>query len=439
MTILRLFIKDENLNEVNWQTVENIEVADYGQAPLSDLVQMEFDNIEIYLAPYLTTILKVELGAISDKKINDELLLNLVEEHLAEDIENCKPILMRLNDGIDYAAILNRSFYQELLAKLSNNIKQVKFIQPFPYITHLEPDTWTIYLIGADKFIRTSQYEYYILDDKEPIPEVLEQLLTGYVQDSIVLYAEDENVGKILNQKYKLNCKLYAELDYGLLNWNLYNEKSKRFDIKLHKDTQNHLVKSGKMLGIYVVIFAVFWVMNLFYMVYEKHKLQNQISMDLQGITASANFGPNLLSQVDDKLLAMEHDKGFYAPSDMISLFDVFLKSMPDVNNDMIEGVQYSGSQLNIFLSNDFNPSKFGNDQAILLTKRIKADIQDYKTYQAAQNKSNSQNNNGGGVLSNTDVNSNSSSSASLQDSAWVITLQLISRMDSLNDSSSSK
>jgi hypothetical protein len=113
----------------------------------------------------------------------------------------------------------------------------------------------------------------------------------------------------------------------------------------------------------------------------------------------------------------------------------VFLKSMPELDNGMILGLQYSASQLNVFLSSQFNPKYFSNDRGIMATKRVKADITDYKSYQTAQSSNNSQNNNGGGVLSNTDANS-TSTGTTLQDAAWVISLQLISRMDSLNDSS---
>ena len=51
----------------------------------------------------------------------------------------------------------------------------------------------------------------------------------------------------------------------------------------------------------------------------------------------------------------------------------------------MIAGIQYSGSQLTVFLNSQFDPSGFPNDQIILATKRIGADIYDYKTYQAGQ------------------------------------------------------
>ncbi len=435
MTILRLFIDSEDLNLVNWQLVDNVTISNSGQADISEAMQLEFDNVEIYLAPYLATILKVELGEISDRKINDELLLGLVEDSLAEDIENCKPILMRLTDGIDYVAILHRNFYQELLEKLANNVKQIKFIQPFPFITRLEQNLWTVYLVGADKFIRVSQYEYYLLDDQEPIPELLEQMLASYEHDSLLIYANDDNVVKAISDKFNLNCKIISELDYGLLNWNLYNEKSKRFNIKLNKDTVTSIVQFGKVAGVFAVIFAFFWFMNLFYLIYQRHKLQTDISGDLAGIITNTDFNPNLISQVDEKLITMEHQKGLYAPSDMVRLFDVFLKSIPSIDNSMIQGIQYSGSQLNVFLNSQYDPSHFANDQGIMLTKRIKSDLTDYKTYQAAQASDNSQNNNGGGVLSNTDANSNSTNNATLQDTAWVISLQLISRMDHFDDS----
>jgi hypothetical protein len=99
----------------------------------------------------------------------------------------------------------------------------------------------------------------------------------------------------------------------------------------------------------------------------------------------------------------------------------------------MIAGIQYSGSQLTIFLNSQFDPSSFPNDQIILATKRISADIYDYKTYQASQNTSSSQTNNGGGTLADSS-GSSTTNAAVMQDAAWVINLQIISRMDNLDE-----
>jgi len=434
MSLLRLFIDNEDLTTVNWQSFEGADLSDSGTANLDELLQTTFEAIEVYLSPYLATIIRTTLGDVSDKKINEEFLLGSVEESLAEDVENCKPVLMRMSDGNDYVAILNRVFYQHLLDKLSSYVKQVRFIQPFPYATHYEDGLWTIYLVGKNKFIRTSAYEYFILDDAEPIPQLLEDLLGTYTGDSVILYSENHGVSEIIEQKYKIECKQYAELSYGIANWNFYNEKSKRFNIKLNHDTKKQVMSVGRYIGVFAAIFIVFWIINLGYLIVQKNRLENQVSQDLGGIMNGVKFSPNLLSQVDEKISSMQHDKGLYANSDALRLFSIFLSSMPEVSNNMIQGIQYSGSQLTVFLNSQFDPSQFGNDRSVLATKRISADITDYKTYQAAQASDNSKNN-GGGVLSNTDPNAGSSSTSTMTDAAWVITLQIISRMDSLNDS----
>ena len=142
----------------------------------------------------------------------------------------------------------------------------------------------------------------------------------------------------------------------------------------------------------------------------------------------------NLLSQVDDKLTDMEHEKGLYAPSDMSSLLDVFLRTMPNIDNNMILGIQYTGTTLNLFLNSQFDASQFSNAKTIFSTKRILATINDYKTYQASQATGSSQNNNSGGIAdTNSDNSSGGSSNAALQDTSWVVTLQVISRSDSLD------
>ncbi len=434
MTLLRIFIEKEDLSAVSWQSLNGSELTDSGVAPLEELVGENLDAIEVYLSPYLATIIKTNLGDVSDKRINDEFLLGAVEDNLAEDIEECKPILMRMSDGVDYIAILNRNFYLLLLNKLSNHVKQVRFIQPFPYTTVFEEGSWTVYLVGNNKFVRTSLYEYFILDDAEPVPETLLDLLQTYEKDSIIVYSENSQVVELLSSKYKLDCKQYAELTYGVANWNFYNEKSKRFNIKINEDSKAKLIRLGRFVGVYASIFAIFWIINLGFLMVQKNRIQSQITKDLSGIIDGIKFTPNLWSQVDEKILDLQHSKGIYADSDALRLFSIFLKTMPEVNNNMIQGIQYSGSQLTVFLNSQFDPSQFPNDRSVLATKRIQADITDYKTYQTAQSDANSKNN-GGGVLSNTDPNSmGTSSNSTMADAAWVISLQIISRMDTTND-----
>lgn len=433
MRLLRFFIENEDFTNVNWHLVEGNDLSDSGTTNnLDELLQNSLAAIEVYLSPYLATIVRISLGDVSDKKINDEFLLGAVEDNLAEDVENCKPILMRMSDGNDFVAVLNRFFYQTLLGKLVNQVKQVRFIQPFPYATHYEEGLWTVYMLGSNKFIRTSSFEYFLLDDTLPIPDLLDQLLSTYTADKLILYAEDPQVGELIKQKYALEIMQYAELSYGVASWNFYNEKSKIFNIKLNDETRAKIFSLSRYAAVYGLVFVIFWLINLGYLMVNKSLLEQQISSNLDGIVTTVQFNPNLLAQVDEKIADLEHDKGLYASSDALSLFSTFLKSMPQVSNNMIQGLQYSGSQLKVFLNSQFDPVSFPNNKNVFASKRIDAEITDYKTYQASLD-SNDSKNNGGGVLSNTDSKPGGAA-ASLSEVAWVITLQLITRMETYND-----
>mgnify|MGYP006340924407 FL=1 len=188
MTILRVFIHNEDLMACNWQLYDALEQTGAGSDSLAAIMKIPFDAVEVYLSPHLATIFKAELGAVSDRRISDELLLGVIEDNLAEEIDECKPILMRLTDGASYIAVLTRNFYQRLLESLSEHVKQVKFIQPFSYASHYQNNLWTVFLIGEHKYVRTSQFEYFLLDDAAPLPLLLESMLENYTEDSLILY-----------------------------------------------------------------------------------------------------------------------------------------------------------------------------------------------------------------------------------------------------------
>ena len=432
MTILRVFIHNEDLMVCNWQLYDALEQTGAGSDSLSSIMKIAFDSVEVYLSPHLATIFKAELGAVSDRRISDELLLGVIEDNLAEEIDECKPILMRLTDGESYIAVLTRNFYQRLLESLSEHVKQVKFIQPFSYASHYQDELWTVFLIGEHKYVRTSQFEYFLLDDAAPLPLLLESMLENYTEDSLILYCEDVAVQEYLEQKYSIKCQLYTEFNYGTLLWNFYNEKSKRFNLKLTPEAKTALFKLSKSAGVLLIIYLIYWLLNLGVLVYEKHKLEKQVIQDLNGVVKIERFTPNLLATVDDKLNTLSHDKGMYSQNDYVFLFATFLKTMPDVNKNMLAGSKYSAQHLQIFLNSQYDPAQFNNDKVILLNKRILATITDYKSYLASQDSA-SKSNNGGGVLDNMDANG--SATAQMPDPAWVISLQIISSMDELNDS----
>lgn len=432
MTILRVFIHNEDLTECNWQLHDGFEQSGEGSDSLQSVMKIPFDSVEVYLSPHLATIFKADLGAVSDRKISDDLLLGVIEDSLAEEMDECKPILMRLTDGDAYIAVLTRSFYEYLLSCLSEHVKQVKFIQPFSYASQYQDKLWTVFLIGEYQYIRTSQFEYFLLDDALPIPLLLESMLENYTEDSIVLYCEDDEVVKYLEKKYSIKCLVQHEFNYGTLLWNFYNEKSKRFNLKLTPESRSGILTLIKSAAVFLGIYVIYWLLNLGVMIYQKNKLQQQVIQDVSGIVQMDKFSPGLLATIDDKFNSLSHDKGVYSQNDYVALFATFLKTMPDVNKNVIVGSKYSGSSLKIFLNSQYDTAQFNNDKIILLNKRILATITDYKTYQASEDSAN-KNNNGGGVLNNLDDNGGTNT-AQMPDPAWVISLQIISNMDELND-----
>ncbi len=437
MTILRIFINNEDFTSCDWQMFSGIENTGEGVDDLSQIIQMEFEHIELYLSPHLATVFKVTLPEISDRKISDELLLGLVEERLAEEIEDCKPILMRLSDGFSYIAILNRNFYSLLLENLAEYVKHVKFIQPYSYLTDYHSGSWTISVSGKYKFVRTSRYEYFILDDQEPVSSLLESMLESYTGKEIYVYSDDNNLIDYINNNYDCVARKVTDLHYGVLTWNFYNEKSKRFNIKLDKNAKRSLVSLSKSLALLLFILFIAWIFNLVYLSYEKYKLEKSVITNTKGIVSMDKFNPNLLSQIDEKLNTTAHDKGVYGNGDYVYLFATFLKVMPDISKDMVVGNQFKGQQLQIFLNSQYSSTQFYRDSIILKNKRILATITDYKTYQDNLANANQSNNSSSGVLD--DAGSSTSATAQMIDPAWVITLQTISRMEDLNEQQVSK
>lgn len=431
MTIIRIFINNEALTESNWSLVNGSDELGSGTDSIANILALEYEHIEIYLAPHLATIFKVDIEQISDRKINDELLLGLVEEYLVEDLENCKPLLMRVSSGESYVAILYALFYTQLISEFNEHIKQVKFIQPLPFITEYKDNTWTVFLSKEYKFVRTSLFEYYILDDSGIIPDVLGHMLQNYSGSEINVYAEDVSVVEYIESTYPIQCNKATELHYGTSTWNFYNEKSRRFNLKLNQSNKKSLLKLSKFFGFFASVYVICWVINLGYLIINKYNLQSQVAKNLTGIIRVDSYQANLLSKVDEQLNATYHTKGLFAPSDFAGLFDVFLRNVPEINQSMIVGLKYSGSTLNVFLNSQFTNANFANDREILLTKRILANLSDYSSYQA-QNSNNAQNNNGGGILDNNSTDS----AAQMSDASWVISLQTVTRLDVLNESS---
>lgn len=428
MTILRIIIDNEFLSDNHWEMVNGSDKLGDGLGSLPSLIEMEYEYLEIYLAPHLTTIFSVDIEHISDRKINDELLLGLIEDNLVDELDECKPLLMRLTDGEAYVAVLNKDFYTSLIEALSDKVKQVKFIQPIPLVTKYIEGKFTICLTEQFKFIRTSQFEYYLLDDGGLIPDVLDIMLKTYEDTEVVLYTDNPAIEVTLKEKYNLNVIVEDSLDYGVLTWNFYNQKSRRFKFKLNNEHKKGVSRLLKSSAVFLGLLTLFWIVNFGYLVIAKYRLESQVKQELSGVVRVDSYQPNLLTKVNDQIGSMYHSKGIYASNDFIPLFNAFLDNFPEVNQFMIVGIKYSGDVLEIFLNSQFSNNNFENYREILLSKKILVSATDYSSYQA---QSDNKNNNGGGVLSD-----NSANTAQMSDAKWVISIQNVNRLDLVNVSS---
>lgn len=420
MTVLRITINNESLIDNKWLMTDGIEEIGSGESSFLDILALDgYTSIEIYLSPFLASIFRVNIAHISDKKINDDLLLGLVEDNLVEDLESCKPLLMRLSEGDSFIAVLNKSFYEHLINSLSDYVKLVKFIQPISYLTAFEEDKWTVYLSGGSNFVRTSQFEYYLLDDSDFIPETLEMMLDSYEKDSLIIYCDNLDLVESIQTKYKLLCQVETELKYGNLVWNFYNEKTKKFNYKITSDNKQSLIKSSKMLGVVALLYVLVWSIDFAYLLVEKYRLQAQVTKTLTGLIKVDSYQSSLLGKVNDQLNGLAHSKGYYAASDFPFLMSMFLQNMPEVNQSMIVGVKYSTNELTIFLNSQFKDTDIENYAEILRTKKIAMSVSDYTAYQSSQQDEGTKN--GGGLLDD-----DNSKEQKMQNAQWVVSLQEI-------------
>lgn len=424
MTVLRIQVNNELLIDNDWFLINGTDDLGSGQASIKDALALDgYDSIEVYLAPFLATVFKVDISHISDRKITDELLLGLVEDNLVEEVENCKPLLMRLSDGGAFVAVLNSAFYQNLIQLFSEHIKLVKFIQPSPYLSAFEDGKWTICLTDEAKYIRTSQFEYYLLDDGDLFPDMLRMMLDSYTEDSIIVYANNQEIINELENKYKLLCKVETEFQYGNLLWNFYNEKSKRFNYKFTQENKSSLIKVGKTLGLICGLYVVFWVVGLGYLVVDKYRLQSQVSKLLTGLIKFDGYQTNLLGKVNDQLGGLAHSKGYYSSRDFVFLMNAFLQNMPEVNQTMIVGVKFSNNTLHVLLNSQFQNNNMDNYIELLRTKRIAMEVTDYASFQSAS-QGDGKSNNGGGLLDDSDKDQN------VKNAQWVVSLHEINTVE---------
>lgn len=406
MKILRLFIDNDLSHELHWQIYSSDSDISEGRNLLVDIAGFEFDNIEAYINTNNCSIFTLNVGDINDRRLTEELLLGMLEERLVDDIEDVRAILLRLADGVAHVAIFNRDFYTRLIDDLQSLNKPIKFLQPIAFILEFKEKHWTVCIQNHQAFVRTSLYEYYLLDDKRPLPQLLEDMLAANMPSGIILYADDESLSQTINEKFGIECIASQQYDWGISVWNFYNPKSKKFQLKLEDKVKVKLVKSSKYFGYFMAVLFAFWLINVVVMAAKQISLNHTISSELNGIVPVNNIRSSTISAANTKLDELKHQKVMYNNKDMVALFSIFLKIVSN-SNGMITGVNYDNGKLSVLLTGQFDPSDFASSRAIFATKGISAIISDYKEYKEANAK-----------------NSDTSNTMANDDAAWVITLQ---------------
>lgn len=415
MRILRLFINN-NLNDpINWIMVGD-ETTNSGSSTFTELAEFTDIQLEVYLNASCCNIIKADVTGISTKRLTEELVLGIIEESLADDIEEIKPIILRVEDNLVYIAVFNRDFYQTLIDKLIGLNKPIRFLQSFVYSTRENEGGWTVFLSDRQNFVRTSKYEYYLLDDNKPLPYLLEEMIEQEKPNSILIYADNKEALNKLNSLGVNSSQVLDNLEFGIQNWNFYNQKSTKFKIKLDLATKASLFKLLHTIKYLAIFLVILWSIDMISLLTNNYRLQSELKHDLKNVVSTTSVNKNLLELAADKITNMRHERGIYDEKDAIPLFSTFLEVVSNTNTDSITQINYDHKELQIFLNNNFNTNQFNSYRNILAAKRIQADIQDYKSY-AKQQKANQSdsNNNPDFAMKQPLINDNT---------AWLITLK---------------
>ena len=187
MRILQLFINNNLEEPINWNLSEDNK-TESGTSTWSEISMFNDIQVEVYLNANCCSILKTDVTGISTKRLTEELILGILEESIVDDIEEIKPIILRTETDIAYIAIFNKVFYENLISKLDELGKPIRFVQSFAFSTKFNVDCWTVFLNKEQSFIRTSKYEYFLLDNATPIPEILIDMAKTEKPKSILIY-----------------------------------------------------------------------------------------------------------------------------------------------------------------------------------------------------------------------------------------------------------
>jgi hypothetical protein len=416
MRILRLFINN-NLNDlVNWVLVSDTGL-DSGTSTFDELAQFEEAQLEVYLNANCCTIFKANIAGISNKRLTEELVLGIIEENLTDDIDEVKPIVLRVEDELAYIAIFNRQFYEELLNQLISLNKPIRFLQSFVYATVYNEDDWTVFLSDEQSFVRTSKYEYYLLDDTKPTPQLLQDMLAETKPNSIMLYADSSYASQELEQFGVTINRLNEEFEFGEVTWNFYNQKSTKFKIKLEDNTKQNLLSLLKTVKYFSLFAAGFWLLNVIGLTINNYRLGSQLKSELGNLVAVTKINLGTVQTAAEKITNMRHARGIYDEKDAVPMLNTFLEVVSSIDPNQITQINYSNGSLQVFLTNGFATSQLASYKNILQTKRIELNIEDYKTYLKA-NQDNQQ-----AVEENSEELLQTQQAQLSDNTAWVITL----------------
>lgn len=391
MKILRIFINRELDLPANWKLIDGDNEVEQGQSLLQELIAFEEVSLEVYLDSSCCSIFKITIAGISNRKLTDELVLGMIEDKLVDDIEYLKPVLMRIEDDMAYVAVFNNQFYTELVDVLHEMGKPVIFVQSFVYVTKYEEDAWTLYVDENQAFLRTGKFQYFLLDDDRPIPLLLENMLAANAEvKHLLVYGLDTDSVKHLEQKYKINCQIHSELGFGVSHWNFYNRKSSQFAIKLDPVAKAQLKRFLQIGSYFLGFLAIIWLLNVVTYAIDSYKINKDIQRQLNTIKPNGGVQLNDIAKVNREIRDAKHARGLYSNSDAFPLFNLFLNVVPEVEGNQILQIDYDGSQLKVFLGEQFNSGQFTSYSNIFRSSGVSATLISYKDFAKNQQKTTS-------------------------------------------------
>lgn len=425
MRTLRLYINNQLDQSINWTLAEDGQITDNGSSFLNEFSGFENVQIEAYLNAGCCSIFKTnKVSGIRTNRLTDELVLGLIEEDLVDDIEALKPVMMRIEDNLAYIAIFNRDFYEQLISQLINLDKPIKLIQSYVYSTSIDENAkqWVLYLSPEQNFVRTSQFQYYLLDDYIPLPELFEDMLINSENkpEQILIYSDQTHNLEEYHRKFNIPFIYAANVpEFGIPIWNFYNQKSSSFKLKLEPVVQNALMNLLKTVKYFVIMVALFWTVDIINLYINKHKVDSELKTNMAKISKVDAISPATLNIISKKLTDLTHERGLYMETDFVPMFGKFLKVAGIVEPDDITQVEYSqdDSSISVFLRN-FPTDQFQNYRDIFKSQHIIAEITDYKAYVKAHKTK---------LINSKSGNSKADNSMEEQpltnDTKWVITL----------------